>query len=93
MENFSDFSDEKVLEGDKMKINDILNEDLIILGYKINNSKFNDKECLTIQFELNEIKHVLFTGSAVLKNQIEKYKDKIPFKAKISKINKYYTFS
>ena len=42
---------------------------------------------------MNEIKYVLFTGSAVLKNQIEKYKDKIPFNAKILKINKYYTFS
>lgn len=92
MENFSDFSDEIVLDGDKIKINDILDKPLIILAYRINNSKFDDKECLTIQFELNENKYVLFTGSVVLKNQIVKYKDKIPFKAKISKINKYYTF-
>ena len=62
MENFSDFSDEKVLDGDKMKIVDILDKSLIILDYKINNSKFNDKECLTIQFKMNEIKYVLFTG-------------------------------
>ena len=53
MENFCDFSDEIVLDGTKMKIDEILNKPLVILAYRINKSKFNAKECLTIQFKMN----------------------------------------
>ena len=54
MENFSDFAEETILDGNKIKIDDILNINIIILGYRLDNSKFNDNQCLTIQFELNE---------------------------------------
>ena len=64
----------------------------MIVG-RLTKSKYIDKKCLTIQFELNNEKHVLFTGSEVLINMIEKYKNEIPFETTIRKINKYYTFS
>ena len=47
----------------------------------------------TIQFRIDEINYVVFTGSSVLSSQLEKYKDNLPFNAVIKKINKYYTFS
>jgi len=36
---------------------------------------------------------VLFTGSDVLIEQMEKYGDQIPFAATIKKIDRYYTLS
>lgn len=48
---------------------------------------------LTIQFKLDGVDYIVFTGSRVLMNQCEKYKDEMPFGAKIEKVNKYYTFT
>jgi len=94
---FSDFADEpELLEGDKVKIQDILNKEILITGHKIRESKFeksNNSKCLTLQFDTNDEKHILFTGSSVLIDQIEKYKGEIPFLTTIKKIDKYYTFT
>lgn len=93
MKKFSEFSDENILDGDKMKIEDVLNVEILIIGSRLSKSKYLDKRCLTIQFELENKKFVLFTGSDVLINQIEKYKNEIPFSTTIRKINKYYSFT
>lgn len=93
--NFSDFADNRdfPLEGGKSKLNDILNIEVLITAFKISPSKVNKGNYLTIQFELDGEKHVAFTGSEVLSNQLERYKDKIPFRAKIIKQDKYFTLS
>jgi hypothetical protein len=93
MKKFSEFSDEKILDGDKMKIEDVLNVEIKVIDSRLSSSKYVGKKCLTIQFELNNKKHVVFTGSDVLINQIEKYKNEIPFETTIRKINKYYTLT
>ena len=97
VKKFSDFAqDENILEGEKQNIASILNKEIMVTGYRIKNSKYaksNYEKCLSLQFELDGIKFVAFTGSNVLIDQIEKYKDEIPFVATIIKINKYFTFS
>ncbi len=97
MKKFSDFATEEVLLiGDKVKIEDILGKEIIITGYRIRESKFNDRDhgkCITIQFTVDGIQKILFTGSEVLMNQIEKYKEEIPFSTIIIKNQRYYTFS
>lgn len=94
---FSDFAEEpELLNGSKLKIEEILNKEILIMGFKISDSKFsksNNPKCLTLQFELDDKKHVIFTGSSVLVNQIEKYKDEIPFLTIIEKVDKYYSFT
>lgn len=94
---FSDFAQEAgPLDGTKLKIDDIINKEISIIGCKIKESKYsktNSSNCLTIQFMMDEKRHVLFTGSSILIEQIEKYKDEIPFLATIKKIDKYYTLS
>lgn len=91
---FSDFAkEESFLDGDKIKIDKILNKEILITNYKIKDSKYNDLKCLKLQFEMDDIKHIIFTGSNVIIDQIEKYKDEIPFLTTIKKINKYYTFT
>ena len=94
---FNDFAREsKPLEGSKVKIDDIINREIKVTDYKIRDSKYEKKnceKCLTLQFEIEGIKHVLFTGSNVLIDQIEKYKSEIPFLTTLKKIDRYYTFT
>lgn len=97
MKKFSDFAqDESVLDGKKQNIADILNKEITITGYRIRNSKYpksNYEKYLSLQFKIDEINFVTFTGSSVLIDQMEKYKNEIPFVTTIIKIDKYFTFS
>ncbi|MFH0995810.1 MAG: hypothetical protein V1844_09980 [Pseudomonadota bacterium] len=97
MKRFSDFAtDEKPIDGDKVKIDDILNKEIEITAYRIKNSKFEERhhgKCVTIQFRLDNEQKIFFTGSEVIMNQIEKYKNEIPFVTIIKKKYKYYIFT
>lgn len=91
---FSDFLEEDVgLEGDKKKIDDVLNKEILVVGSRIGRSKYRDKDYLTLQFENGGDKYVVFAGSEVLMKQAQKYKDKMPFHTTIKKVNNYYTMS
>lgn len=97
MKRFSDFAPANIaIVGDKIKIEDVLSKEIEVIGYKISESKYkkrdNDK-VLTLQFKLDGEDRILFTGSNVLMDQCETYKDEMPFLAKIEKINKFYTFT
>ena len=94
---FNDFAREaRPLEGAKIKIDDIINREIKVTDYKIRDSKYEKKDCpkcLTLQFELEGVMRVLFTGSNVLIDQIEKYRHEIPFVTTLKKIDRYYTFT
>lgn len=97
--SFSDFAtDEQVLEGDKVKIESLLNKEIIVLRYKIRDSKYSDnsKMCVTVQFcepDNQSVKKIFFTGSTVIQDLLEKYKEQLPFKTVIKKIDRYFTFT
>lgn len=97
MKRFSDFAKDNLpLDGSKLKIDEVLNRELIVIGYKINDSRYsksNAPKCLKLHFELDGQRHILFTGSSILCEQIELYKDEIPFITTIKKIDKYYSFA
>lgn len=97
MKKFSDFArDALPIDGSKMKIEEVLNREISVIGFKIDESKYNrsnSPKCLKLQFELDGERHVLFTGSTILCEQIQKYQEEIPFVATIKKIDKYYSFS
>lgn len=92
---FGDFAeDSKPFEGDKKRIDDILNQEILIINFKIRESKKRqDSSYATIQFNQEEKNFILFTGSTVLIDQLEKYKNTLPFYATIKKIDRYYTFT
>ncbi len=94
---FCDFAVEKQpLDGEKSKINDILNTEILITGHAIKSSKFKKNITglfLTIQYELNDKRYVCFTGSDVLIEQFQRYAEHIPFLATIKQIDRYYTLS
>ena len=95
MKRFSDFAkEEKPLDGEKIKIDDLLNKEVIVKDFKIAKSKYEGKgDYMTLQVEENGETRVSFTGSSVLINQCKKYQDEMPFQTVIKKVERYYTFS
>ena len=97
VKRFSDFAEEDgPLEGDKVRIDSILNQEILVAGYNVRKSKYKKEgveQCLTVQFEIDGNKKIFFTGSNVLLDQIEKYSHEIPFMAVVKKIDRYYTFT
>ncbi len=94
LQKFSDFAEKhEKLEGDKVKIDSILNKEIAITGYKIAKSKIKEgQDYLTIQFMYkseNEYR-VVFTGSQVLTEQIQEHESNIPFITTIKKVGNYY---
>ena len=89
MQKFSDFAseDEKPLDGEKVRIDSILNKEIVISAFKVKMSKFKDhgEKCATVR--------IFFTGSGVVIGMLEKYEDKIPFITTVKKIDKYYTLT
>ena len=93
---FSDFAEEsKVFDGDKKRIDDILNQEIFVTDFKIRDSKKRQNTLyVTIQFKIDNINYIVFTGSGVLLiDQLKKYKDNLPFYAMIKKIDRYYIFT
>jgi hypothetical protein len=96
VERFHEFAEESgPLDGDKIRIDDVLNKELIVTGYRIKESKYpkSGSKCLMLQVVLDDKKFVLFTGSVVLSEQMEKYQAHLPFLATIRKIDRYYTLT
>jgi hypothetical protein len=67
------------------------------VAYKIEPSRYTEKgngKCLHLQIEIGQTKHVVFTGSAGLMDQIEKVpRDKLPFKTIIVRENERFEFT
>lgn len=95
MKKFSEFATNTQLSGDKISIDELLDKEIEVWDFRVGESKFNvgDKMLLTIQIKVDDEQRVVFTGSNVLKSQLEEYKEYLPFEAKIIKINNYYSFS
>jgi hypothetical protein len=96
LHRFSDFAEERQMEGQKVKMETVVGKEITVTGYRVTGSKYHDGKndrCMTLQFELNNTVYVLFTGSNVLISQMERYKDEMPFLATIQKIDKFYSFT
>lgn len=101
MKKFSELGIQSVIQGsltgDKIKIDRILNREITICDFQIKDSKFADKgngKCLYIQIEIDGGKRVIFTGSVVLMDTIQKVnKEDFPFITKIVKENDRFEFT
>lgn len=82
--------------GEKTKIHKVLNCEITVLDYRIEDSKFengNGKR-LKMQIEVKDVKQILFHGSVLLQNTIQKIpKENFPFTTTIIKDNDRLTFS
>ena len=99
MKQFKDFGIKPCVVGfigDKIKIERILNRAITVHDYKIADSKYDNGngKCLHLQIAIGEIKHVVFTGSSVLMDIIQKVsKDDMPFSTTIVKENERFEFT
>ena len=100
MKSFKDFNIKPELTpmtGEKVKIAKILNREITVHDFRIEESKFkkqNNERCLTIQISIEGTKHVVFTGSAVLISMINKVsKEDFPFTTTITKEGEHYEFN
>jgi len=93
-ERFGDFAEEETFEGEKLRLAQVLNKEILVTGYKIKDShQKKGTQYLTIHYELEGKQHITFTGSMVLMDQLKKYESHLPFLVVIKKINRHYTFS
>ena len=94
MQKFSEFADEHPMAGKKIPLAEVLNREIVVKAYRIGPSKKNPgTNCLTLEIEMEGEERVIFTGSTVLAQQAEKYKEHFPFVATIKKIDNFYTFA
>jgi len=97
VKQFSEFSTEETpLDGEKDKLEKILNRAITVTGFRIKKSQYSKNESgkyLTLQYELENETKIIFTGSDVLIGQMERYGSEIPFMTTIKKINRYFTLT
>lgn len=92
MKNFKDLGISVITKGftgDKIKLNKILNKQIIVHDFKVSDSKFeNSGKCLNLQIEVDGEKRVVFTRGSVLIKMLElANKNDFPFKATIVRDN------
>ena len=96
---YSEFGDDEFLKGEKVKIEDVLNKEVVITGIKKEPSKLKKGDTYNKIQVIDEIidgvpqYKIFFSNSGVLERQITKYKAKLPFCAVIIKQNNYYTLT
>jgi len=101
MKNFSQFNIQqttKGFEGDKIKMSKILNREIVVHHFKIEDSKvFKEKgsgKCLHLQISFNNEKHIIFTSSSGLIEVIQKIPENgFPFTTTIVEENDRFLFS
>ena len=85
------------LKGKKISIDEVINKEIVVESHLIKPSKYDDKgngKCLYLQITLDSEERVVFTGSVVLQDIINRIpSDAFPFKTTIVKKNKRYEFS
>lgn len=100
MNNFGQFNikpEAKSFEGDKIKIDRIMNKQIIVEYFIIEASKYPEKgngKRLKMQIIVDNAKRIVFTGSVTLQDMIQKVpEDAFPFTTTLIKENDRYLFT
>jgi Tat protein secretion system quality control protein TatD with DNase activity len=90
----------KGFEGDKIKMSKILNREIVVHAFKIEDSKvkaFQEKgsgKCLHMQISINDEMHIVFTSSHGLMEAIQQIPDEgFPFTTTIIQENERFRFT
>lgn len=97
MNSFKDFGIEQEpsgFTGEKIKVERILNQLIVIKSFKIEKSKKKENtDYMTMQIEFKDEKRIVFTGAIGLMSTMKKVpKDKFPFEVTIVKPNEHFEF-
>ena len=101
MNKFSQFDIKdpcKGFEGEKIKMSRILNREIIVYDFKLEDSKlFKEKgsgKCLYLQISVNNEKHIVFTGAGgLIESILQVSRDLFPFATTIVKDNERFIFT
>lgn len=98
MHNFKDFNIKPKINafvGEKIQVQKLFNLPIKVIDFKVEPSKQKPgTELLTLQIEKSGEKRIVFTGSTVLIQMIQKVpEDKFPFMTTIRGDNDYYEFT
>jgi hypothetical protein len=101
MNNFNQFNIKittKNFEGNKIKMAKILNREIVVYDFRLDDSKcFKDKgtgKCLQLQISINSEKHVVFTSSSGLIEAIHQVPESgFPFTTTIIEENDRFKFT
>lgn len=101
MNKFSQFNiktSTKGFEGDKIKISKILNREIVVHDFKIEDSKVfkqaGSGKCLHLQISISGQKHIVFTSSSGLIDAINQIPESgFPFITTIIEENDRYIFT
>jgi hypothetical protein len=82
--------------GDKIKISKVLNREIVITNFRIEQSKYpknKSGKCLHLQIDLGNEKKIIFTGSDVLIKTIEQVKlEDLPIACQIIQEGEHFEF-
>jgi len=101
MQKFNQFNikpTSKGFEGDKIKMSKILNKEIVVHDFKVEDSKcFKDRgngKCLHLQVSINGDKHIIFTSATGLIEVIQQVPgDGFPFSTTIIQEGERYLFT
>lgn len=100
MNQFKDFNitiENKAFTGEKIKLDRILNKQITVTDFKIEQSKYTDKgngKRLVLEIKVDDVQRIVFTGSTVLMEMIQKVpRGQLPFQTTIIKDNERYQFT
>lgn len=98
MKNFGDLNirpSRKMFVGDKIKINRVMNREIVVNGFEVRPSKYPDKgkDALVLQIEFEGESRIVFTGSKILIDQVTQVADTdFPFRTTIVQNGEHYEF-
>jgi hypothetical protein len=98
MKKFSQFNVQpvsKIFEGDKIKMSKILNREIIVHDFKLEDSKcFRDGKCLYLQISVGGVKHIVFTSACGMIEVITQIpEDGFPFETTIIQEGERFLFT
>lgn len=97
MNNFKDFNIQPKINsfvGEKIQVQKLFNIPIVVIDFKVGPSKLEGSTLLTLQIEKGGEKRVVFTGSTILRDQIERVpKNQFPFTTIIRGDNDHYEFT
>lgn len=83
--------------GDKIKIERVLNREIIIYAFRIEKSKLEKvgaENCLHLQIGIGEVKYVIFTSGKYLMEAIRQIPmQEFPVTTTIAKVNDHFEFT
>ena len=95
MKRFSDLpAAKREVWAEKLKISEVLGSEITITGFTVLASKYSkNTDVVRIEFEKDGCKHICYTGSILLRKQLEATEDELPYVATIVEKNHWLTLT